>query len=288
MARASVHLHMTQPAVTKVIANLEAFFGARLFDRSTRGVDITAFGAELLKTGASVFDELRQGARNIEALADPSSGELRIGGLVSTTAVLLPKIIQRFSKRYPRVVFEVDDLPASTNMQSVLRERRYDVVLTRLVKPLSAYKSDASVDILFDDRIVIVAGKHSKWARRRKLDISELIHEPWILAPSHTWNYTCLAEAFHRHSLDMPTAKVVTLSMPLRAELVANGPYVTAIAVSALQSILLRSMLEVLPVTLPKRLGPVAILTLKNRTLVPVAERFIETAREVATSLGER
>ena len=288
MARAAVHLRMTQPAVTKVIAGLEDIFGVVLFDRSSKGVEITAFGRELLKCGTSVFDELRQGTRNIESLGDPTAGELRIGCLVSITAVLLPRIIQRFSRQYPRVIFDVDDLPASTDQQSALRERKYDLALTRLVRPIGADNSDLNVDVLFDDRMVIVAGTQSKWARRRKLDLSELIGEPWILAPSYTWNFSCLMEAFHKRGLQMPKARVVSLSMPLRAELVANGPYVTAVAMSALQSNILRSTLKILPINLPDRIGQVAILTLKRRTLTPIAEHFIVSAREIAATIRTR
>jgi DNA-binding transcriptional LysR family regulator len=93
--------------------------------------------------------------------------------------------------------------------------------------------------------------------------------------------------AFQSANLEIPKARVVTLSMPLRAELVANGPYITAIAVSALQSSL-AGKLKVLPIALPKQLGQVAILSLKNRTSVPIAQRFIETAREIAAGLGEQ
>ena len=75
---------------------------------------------------------------------------------------------------------------------------------------------------------------------------------------------------------------------PRASELVANGPYVTAFAVSALHSSVLRSTLKVLPIDLPKRLEQVAILTLKNRTLAPVAHCFIESAREIAATMGER
>jgi DNA-binding transcriptional LysR family regulator len=83
MAKAAAHLRVTQPSVSKAIGDLEAALGVRLFDRSPRGVYPTNYGEALLKCGSAVFDELRQGIRNIEFLADPAAGELRIGCLSS-------------------------------------------------------------------------------------------------------------------------------------------------------------------------------------------------------------
>src|ERR1700730_10179877 len=79
MAKAGTRLRVTQPAISKAIGDLEAAVGVRLVDRSPRGVEPTAYGYALLKCGVAVFDELRQGIRSIEALADPTAGEVRIG-----------------------------------------------------------------------------------------------------------------------------------------------------------------------------------------------------------------
>jgi len=84
----------------------------------------------------------------------------------------------------------------------------------------------------------------------------------------------------------MPKASLVTVSTPLRAHLLANGSYIAPIAKSALLEVVPdRYALKVLPVDLPDRPWPVAIVTLKNRTLSPVVERFIECARKVANAI---
>jgi DNA-binding transcriptional LysR family regulator len=284
MAGAASYLGLSQPAVTKIIGNLEAAVGARLFDRSPRGVEITAFGQALLKCREAVFDELRQGLRNIAFLADPSSGELSIGCLASITAVLLPGIIRRFTRDYPQVVLTIDDLSSLPTQIIGLRTRQHDLAFTRLVKPLTREDADLHVEHLFDDRLIIVAGGQTKWARRRRIDLAELVDEPWIMAPKHTWNYSSLAGAFAARGLETPPAKIVTLSMPLRSELLTHGPYVTAFAISALRSNRSRRKLKVLPVDLPQPTGRVAMLRLRERSLSPVAERFASLVRELAAS----
>src|SRR5262245_33587924 len=79
MRKAADYLHMSQPAVSKTIANLERTLGVTLLDRSARGIEPTEYGRALLHCGVAVFDDLRLGVKNIEFLADPAAGDVRIG-----------------------------------------------------------------------------------------------------------------------------------------------------------------------------------------------------------------
>src|SRR5262245_57026249 len=204
MAKAATHLHITQPAVSKAIGELEAVLGVRLFDRSTQGVEPTIYGEALIRCGAAVFDELKQGIKTIESLADPTSGDVRIGCLMSIAAAALPPIIQRFAQQYPHVVVHQDELNFITQQLSGLRSRKYDFVVGRLARPLTTKDDDLNVEVLFHDRMVLTAGAHSRWARRRKIDLAELVDEPWILSGPDTFNYERLSEAFQAQGLPMP------------------------------------------------------------------------------------
>src|SRR5262249_26993789 len=126
MAKAAARLRVTQPAVSKAIAELESVLGVRLFDRSTQGVTATAYGEALMKCGLGAFDELRQGVRTIESLADPSSGEVRMASLMSVAATILPVAIRHFAQKYPRVVIYQDEVNILADQLSGLRDRKYD------------------------------------------------------------------------------------------------------------------------------------------------------------------
>src|SRR5262245_45940207 len=86
IARAASHLNLTQSAASKAIAQLERAVGVRLLDRNTQGVEPTLYGRVLLKRGLAIFDELRQGMKEIEFLADPTAGELRVGSQEAMSA----------------------------------------------------------------------------------------------------------------------------------------------------------------------------------------------------------
>ena len=103
----------TQPAVSAAtIANFEHMLGVRLLDRSPRGIEPTIYAHAMLKRSIAVFDELKQSVKDVEFLADPATGELRIGPPVQSTRKCYPQFIERFSTRYPRLVVHVHDLPS--------------------------------------------------------------------------------------------------------------------------------------------------------------------------------
>ena len=200
---------------------------------------------------------------------------------------MLPTIVKRFSELYPRVVLHVEELPAPAAQRAALRDRKCDLVLTRLVQPPLTDEEDLQVDVLYEDPVIVVANMRGRWARRRKLDLAEIVNEPWVYGEPHSTIYKDLAEAFRVRGLDMPKAALVTQSVSLRLHLVANGPYLTAFARSTLTPHSERYGLKVLPLDLPDRPWPVVVATLKNRTLSPLVERFIACTREVARSMAK-
>ena len=284
IGKAARQLAMTQPAVSAAIANLEHMLGVRLLDRSPRGIEPTIYAHAMLKRSIAVFDELKQSVKDVESLADPATGELRIGSPESIIATVLPQFIERFSTRYPRVVVHVHELPSPALKNPGLRDRKYDLVVARLGQPLQNDRTtaDLNLEYLFDDPLIIAAGLHSQWARRRTIDLAELINEPWLLAHPDSWNYICVEEAFREAGLEMPNVRLFGFSMHLVNHFVAKGPFLTAHP----RSVARFCALKALPVKLPVRPWRLAIATLKNRTVSPVVERFIECAREVAKPLA--
>ncbi len=292
MAKAAQQLNVTQPAVSKAIGDLEHTLGVRLLDRRPQGVEPTMYGRALLKRSNAVFDELKQSIRDIEFLADPTVGEVRFGCHDAIAAAMLPPIMERFSQQYPRVVLRMEqigvvgvalDLPA-------LHQRLIDFAILRLSKPLADEQlfDELNLEILFNEQLVVAAGSQSRWARRSKIDLAELITEPWVLSGPGTWNYIELAEACQARGIDMPKIRLETISTAVRLNLLATGPYIATFPSSSMRLFADRFLLKVLPVYLPTRPSPVAIVTLKNRTLSPVVERFLECTREVAKSFGAR
>src|SRR5437763_1952944 len=132
MAKAAAQLGVSTPTVSEVIADLEHGLGVRLLDRSPKGVEPTKYGDALLKRTLIVFDELKQSISDIEFLADPTTGEIRIACPLAIALTVVPHIFERFVKKYPRVVSHFDELnSAATRDFRELRDRKYDLILAR-------------------------------------------------------------------------------------------------------------------------------------------------------------
>ena len=286
MAKAAERLGISQPAVSEVVADLEHQLSVKLLDRGPRGVEPTIYGRTLLKRSLAAFDELKQGIKDIEFLADPTSGDISIGCPESLAASILPPVIQQFSQRYPGVALEIKSVASPALDLPELRERRLDIVIERMSRPLVVDGDDLNVEILFHDNLIVAAGAQSRWAKRDKIDLAELVNERWILAPAHSWGEKTMAQAFRARDLDLPRRRVTTFSVHLRNYLLATGDYITALPKSVLAVHADRFSLKMLPVDLPVRPWPVVVATLRGRTLSPVAQRFVEQLRVVAKSLA--
>jgi len=278
MAKASARLSVSHPVVSKTILELERTLGIRLFDRSSQGVEVTAHGAALLNCGVTVFNEMRHGLKLLEALSDPTSGELRSGCTEITMAGLLPAIVEKFSQQFPRIRLHVVLVQAPLDQFQELRERNVDLVIGRVPRQLAA--DDLSSELLFEEPFLAVAGMNSKLARRRNLTLAALMAEAWVLPPYDSLPGSLILELFRANSLQPPQPSITTFSGQLTVTLIASGRFVGVLPSSVAQFHARRAGLKTLPLKLPPVRFPASIVTLKNRTLSPAANLFVKCARQ--------
>jgi len=285
MGKAATELAISQPSVSKAIAGVEHAVGMRLLDRGAHGVEPTIYGRALLKCGVAVFDELRQGVKELEFLADPTSGELRFGCTETMAAGFASAVSDRVTLQHPRVVLRLIPGDSVTLVNRELRQRTIDFA----IGPIFRLKLDEDVgaDLLFDDQFVVVAGAESKWVPRRKLRLAGLIDERWVLPPTDSVTGTSIVQTFRAAGVEPPGAQMTSFSLPLHYHLLSTGRFLTMLPLSMLQ-FGKHLPLKSLQVRVPRHPYPTAIITLKNRTLSPLAHLFIAYAREAAKPLGTK
>jgi DNA-binding transcriptional LysR family regulator len=285
MAKAAQHLAISQPVVSKTIADLENTLGVRLFDRSPQGVEPTLYGRALLKRSLAIFDDLKTSVSEIEFLADPTAGQLQIGSSEIMAAGLVATVIERLSSKYPRIEFRVEQATSATLVDR-LHGRQDELMIGRLPKPF--LDEDLTTTILYHDRLRVVAGLKSRWASRRKITLADLVNEPWCV-PSPDINATGsqFVEAFRVSGLKIPRIVVTAVSTQLATSLLAHGRFLGVLGESSFMHFNAKRLsLKMLPIELPIQPYPVAIVSLKNRTISPVAKLFIECAHDIAKPLG--
>jgi len=278
MSKAATALNTTQSAISRTIADLENAIGVRLLDRSAQGVEPTSSGRALLKRGIIVFNELEQGLEEINFLNDPAAGELRIGAGPAQCEGIVLAVITQLLRQYPRMIFHVAPL-VTPPIYEQLRQRRIEFGLVRISGALS--EEDLEQEFLFEEPLVVIAHVDSPWARRRKLDLRELHDDSW------TWPDALdrfVVDAFRARNLEPPRAVVYTDASNMRTSLAATGRFLAVVPASVARVSAMYAALKILPVTLPAAHLQIGIVTVKNRTLSPLARLFLDHTRKIASA----
>jgi DNA-binding transcriptional LysR family regulator len=280
MAKAAPRLAMSQPAVSRAIAEMEQALGVPVFDRTSAGVEITAYGQALRRRAINVADELKQGLGELTFLSDPTQGEIRIGSTEPMTA-LAAAIIQRMSTAYPKVTFNL--VAADTfALHRMLRAREIDIAVTRMASNFHEY-NDLQAEPLFEDELAVIAGRQNPLARRKRLALKDLMSERWLLGSvGSSFLRPFIEEAFRREGLRPPLATVTSGSHALQINLIAAGPFLTILPRAILHYPRPHPTFVALAVRLPTTRRPVGLVRLRHRSMSPICSLFCKLAREAA------
>ncbi len=280
MARAAEALALSQPAISKAIAEMERVVGVPLLDRSARGVEPTAYGRVLLGRGMVMLDELRQGIEEIRTLADPATGRVRLGATEPMTAIV-SAVIDQLLRRHPRMGFQIE-VGDTGQLFRALRERSIDIAVTRMAGDSEA-EGGLRADILFHDPLVVMAGRrHPLLRRRRPPELAGLLGELWTLPPIDTFLGGMVQRVFRARGLEPPPRTVFARTVQARVALLRTGRFLDMLPAAMLRFRAQYPGLAALPVTLPETRRPIALVSLANRMPVPAARLFAECAHAVA------
>ena len=286
MAKAAAALALTQPAITKAIAEMEHTLGVRLLDRTSRGAEPTPYGRALLKWSDVVFDNLHQAVEELDFLRDPAAGELRIGAIGPMLQGFLPAVLDHLTLRHPRISFQVFPGASAADQYRALRERNIDLIIGRL---MTAAENDLEVHRLFEEPLHVVAGVSNPWTRRRKIKLSQLIDETWVLPTADSRDsvaWPWVVEAFRAEKINVPKASISSNSVPLQVALLSTGRFLAMLPRSLVWFAGDTLGITILSVELAVQPPPVGIVTLKNRTMSAVTQSFVEAARAVVEPLA--
>jgi DNA-binding transcriptional LysR family regulator len=281
MSKAAALLNTTQPSVSRSIADLERTLGVPLLERTSRGVSATTYGAELLRTGTTVFNELRHGVEAIAQLADPGSGEVRITGNEPIIMGIVSGTLARLRQTHPGISIRADRSATRTQQLIALRERTADLVISRLTPDI---EPDIVVEQLYVEKSHVVTGVSNPIWRRRKLSLDELIDLPWTLPLPDTLIGAALVKSFAEHGVAYPRRGAFGHAL-MNFTLASTGQFLAIVPESVLRFSSFGSTLKVVRVACPLGPWPVGIMRLAARPVSPVTERFIATARQLATTL---
>jgi DNA-binding transcriptional LysR family regulator len=285
IAKAAARLNITAPAVSKALSELEHMIGARLLDRSRQGIEPTVYGQALIRRGETIFDEIYQGVSEIESLADPQAGEVRIAASIPMAAGILPVIIGKLRRQYPRISIYAREIPIGAlqfqeSPYRDVRARTVDMAFGPIVK--QAGDDDLETEFIFGDPLFVATGKQNRMRSGRTLRLHDLEGEQWCLPPPDSPAGVRCVDTFRANGMEFPRKTVTAISVHLQLGLLASERFFTMFPGSLMRFGANRLSIKALPIELKARPLPVGIITLKGRTISPAARIFIDSAKLVA------
>jgi DNA-binding transcriptional LysR family regulator len=181
LTRAAGRLHIAQQSLSQQIRTLEAQLGVTLFERSTRGVELTAVGAVLLREARPVLAQAERAVEAVRRAARGEQGELRVGFLSTVANYFMPPVVRAFRERHPAVTLHTEDVPIAA-LVAGLRDGTLDAGLSR--PPLV---DDLATEVVLREPVAAVLPEGHPLADRAELTLADLADEPWVLTPRASW-----------------------------------------------------------------------------------------------------
>ncbi len=274
--------HVTVPAVSKALAELERGLGLELFARTAQGLKPTPYGQVLVRHARTMLTDIHQARDELKALSSGSEGKIHVGVFPASTSVLLPRALSSLKERSPGTNVLVTEGTATTLMPE-LWQGRLDMIVGRLPNRNNLTGFDEKE--LLEEPVMIMTGRHHPQVRHKKLKWSDLQNYPWVLPPAGSLLREPLERTLERHGLTLSNNYIETLSTHLaRAYLsITNAIGVMAGTMAKDPS----QPLSVLPLSLPRLMRPAGVLWNKNRVLTPAANLMIACLEEAAAELAK-
>jgi DNA-binding transcriptional LysR family regulator len=276
--------NLTQPAASKLLADLEHALGVKLFERLPRGVAPTWYGEVMIRRAGAALAELDAGHQEVMELLSGLSGRVAVGSVLTPSTTLLPAAVVELKARQPRVHVAIM-VDTSKILIQHLQSGDLDLVIGRVLDSESA--AQLSFEPLTDEPHSLIVRTGHPLVGRSDLGLPELARQSWILPPGGSILRDRLTSLFLTAGLDQPQQAVETLSLPVITSLLAQSDMVVALPEALVRPYLDAGLLTVLPMELGLRMDAYGIVTRRGHQLSPGAELMLNCLRTQAHPRGE-
>ena len=281
LGRTAEFLSVSQPAVSKMLTEVENMFDLVLFDRSTRGTEPTTSGKAIVRFARSVLAEYERTRDEITAVASGAAGRTRVGSMVVAMPVLLAGAVKLLKQRSAQatVLVEEGDL---THLLPKLRLGELDMFVGRLEPGYAA--PDLVTEALFNEPMVVVVKRGHALTRKKTPGWSDLAGMPCVLPPPWASLRVKIEQTFYRYGLNPPVDIVETSSFLALSTFVKERDAAGFLARSVGLHFQKEGLLAVLPIEVPIELPPIGLITMRGRRLTPSSEQLMDCLRLSARS----
>lgn len=277
--RAAEAANMTQPAASKLLAEMESQLGVPLFERHARGVEPTGYGQVLIRRARAALSEIGRAHDEIVALRSGLIGQVSIGTVVNPGTTLVPQAIAEVKREFPGILIKVE-MDYSRPLVAKLLDGQLDIVIGRIMEAEGAAELD--FEPLADEPHATIVRADHPLARRDKVSHADLAEHGWIMPPQGSVLRSKLDAVFLEHGLPLPQNIVETASLPVIIHLLRNSDMLSALPAESVAPYLQTGQMRVLPIELGVRMEYFGIIRRRDQPLSPGAERVLQALRTTA------
>lgn len=271
--RASERVHLSQPAVTAHVQQLEEMLGIHLLDRTTRRVRITPAGERFRLRAERALEELGAAVMELREEAAMERGRVLAACVPTIASRLLPEVLARFARRFPGISLRVNDIVASEILLQLAGE-----MVDIGIGPRPIEGSDFDFRRVARDPYVAVVPHGHPWATRKSITLKELANAPLLTLRRESNVRSTLEKSMREHSLELKPVYEVQHHYTLGG-MVEAGLGVTALPSMAV-SMLSQPLLRTVPIRNPEIIREVGIITLHGKNLTPATTAFVRVFEE--------
>ncbi|MGO4306717.1 LysR family transcriptional regulator [Cupriavidus sp. RAF12] len=279
LRQAAEALTLTQPAVSKMLQDMEELLGVTLFDRHARGLRPTRFGGAATRYAKLVFADMAGLRDELVALESGKTGRVRVGAVMAPTPGLLAGVIRDLNRDHPRLEIAIQ-VDTSDLLVPLLERDQLDIVLGRV--PEGWDSSGLAFEQLDEEGLAIVVGPQHPLCKRRRPSFAELTHYPWIMQPRPSPMRALIDRSFEDAGVAPPPSTIETAAVLMTTSLLADSELIAVLPASVAAFYEGLGALTVLPLPLPRKLGPYGIVTRRGRPVTASMSVLLDALRAAA------
>jgi DNA-binding transcriptional LysR family regulator len=280
--RAADELHMTQPAASKQIKDLEEMLEVRLFDRLPRGMEPTIYGETMIRHARMALTSLALAHDDLVTLKSGLTGQVEVGVIMTPAMALLPRAIARIKEQAPLLRIGVQ-LESSNLLLDKLQHGTLDFMIGRILD-----KGDSTgliYEELTEEPACAVVRPGHPLLEHGQLELKDIATAPWILPPQGSILRHRFDMMFRRAGMQPPANVVDTTALLVITALLqqTDALHVMPLAVAQYYSSL--KVMQILPIDLPCKMDAFGIIRQQDHLLSPGANLLLDAVRAAAKEI---
>jgi DNA-binding transcriptional LysR family regulator len=224
LGRAAETLHITQPALSRIIKRLEEQVGAALFERNSKGMALTPIGEALLPRATLLQREAAHAMEEINSMRGLAKGTIKVGSIGSVASSILPQAIDRVLTRWPKLRVEVIEGVWDRLADALVK---YEIDIALNVSIPDTDEICAITDCSWHDNSYVVAAVDHPLRRQAGLKLADTLDHRWATMPRGTEPFEHMRKVFTAHGLGLPNVLVETRSIVVLKGLVTRAGFLS-------------------------------------------------------------